>query len=517
MFGVLLMQEPMTVKADSLYIRKVVTVVYDDSGSMKSDNKWPFANYAMQTFCGMLNSEDQLYISYMSGAYNNPDHEPEKIDLSSDHIQSSVDTIKNHTEYGQTPFWAVQAAYDKMLNTPDANANTQYWLVILTDGDFNDGIIQNPKDPDELTEKFEDHISTPMPNGSNLQISYFAIGDSATKVPSQENKGIHIYSCAKDSEIINTMSDIADKISGRTRLDPDEITMPDDRTILFSSSVSLLNIAALVQKSGAKIVSATYSNEVSIPVSRKAELSFTEFEGKQLPDLDSNAYLLGDTNSIIGAGTYQIVFDKPVQKEDVVLLFEPALEARIKVFLNETELSDLSQLSEASENDKITVSFALYEMNSDKKIDPALLPGNTAYDLYILEDDTETEHISGADSEIKDYVLKNKQTKIKASVLIENFNPIEYTKKFTPKAYVPPDVYTITALHDGGSRSIRFDDIAQNKDLKIRFTVSVNGEAIKDPNAVRALEPKVSASPDGNEGEIIFEDDGSITFTPDKA
>lgn len=213
----------------------------------------------------------------MSGAYNNPDHEPEKIDLSSDHIQSSVDTIKNHTEYGQTPFWAVQAAYDKMLNTPDANANTQYWLVILTDGDFNDGIIQNPKDPDELTEKFEDHISTPMPNGSNLQISYFAIGDSATKVPSQENKGIHIYSCAKDSEIINNMSDIADKISGRTRLDPDEITMPDDRTILFSSSVSLLNIAALVEKSGAKIVSATYSNKVSIPVSRKAELSFTEF------------------------------------------------------------------------------------------------------------------------------------------------------------------------------------------------------------------------------------------------
>lgn len=38
-FGVLLMQEPMTVKADSLYIRKVVAVVYDDSGSMKSDNK----------------------------------------------------------------------------------------------------------------------------------------------------------------------------------------------------------------------------------------------------------------------------------------------------------------------------------------------------------------------------------------------------------------------------------------------------------------------------------------------
>lgn len=45
------------VSADSLYIRKIVSVVYDDSGSMAGD-KWACANYAMQAFCGMLNSED---------------------------------------------------------------------------------------------------------------------------------------------------------------------------------------------------------------------------------------------------------------------------------------------------------------------------------------------------------------------------------------------------------------------------------------------------------------------------
>lgn len=37
------------VSADSLYIRKIVSVVYDDSGSMAGD-KWACANYAMQAF-----------------------------------------------------------------------------------------------------------------------------------------------------------------------------------------------------------------------------------------------------------------------------------------------------------------------------------------------------------------------------------------------------------------------------------------------------------------------------------
>lgn len=68
---------PISVSAESLYIRKIVSVVYDDSGSMDG-NKWAYANYAMQTFCGMLNSEDQLFITYMSHSQQNTNYNPEK-------------------------------------------------------------------------------------------------------------------------------------------------------------------------------------------------------------------------------------------------------------------------------------------------------------------------------------------------------------------------------------------------------------------------------------------------------
>ena len=82
--------------AESLYIRKIVSVVYDDSGSMKGD-KWAYANYAMQAFCGMLNSEDQLYITYMDDSQTVSNYSPEKKNLSAGGIQDSVNSIKNHT------------------------------------------------------------------------------------------------------------------------------------------------------------------------------------------------------------------------------------------------------------------------------------------------------------------------------------------------------------------------------------------------------------------------------------
>ena len=87
--------------AESLYVRKIVSVVYDDSASMGGQN-WAYANYAMQTFCGMMNSEDQLFITYMSGVLYNPLYKPYSADLSSGGIQGSVDSIRSHQDSGST-------------------------------------------------------------------------------------------------------------------------------------------------------------------------------------------------------------------------------------------------------------------------------------------------------------------------------------------------------------------------------------------------------------------------------
>ena len=195
--------------AESLYIRKIVSVVYDDSGSM-CGNKWAYANYAMQSFCGMLNSEDQLYITYMSRSQVDQNYEPEKIDLSSEGIQDSVDSIRKHKDSGSTPFEAVKKAYDKLKSIDDSNPNTQYWLVVITDGAFNE---TNKMSADEskyfLNEKFKDYNGQIMPNGTNPQITFLGIGNVVMPDENQ-NKGIFTYKAQNEDEIINAMSQMSD-------------------------------------------------------------------------------------------------------------------------------------------------------------------------------------------------------------------------------------------------------------------------------------------------------------------
>ena len=153
----LLLCFPLTASADSMYIRKVVSLVYDDSTSMNGD-KWAYANYATQVFTGMLNNEDKLYITYMSAVQDDPSHEPDEVDLSSGAIQKSVDSIRDHDDRQDTPFAAVQTAYDKLLDVDDSNPNTQYWLVVISDGDFNEIIKESDDEKkDFLNEKWS-HI-----------------------------------------------------------------------------------------------------------------------------------------------------------------------------------------------------------------------------------------------------------------------------------------------------------------------------------------------------------------------
>ena len=54
------------VYADSSSGKKIVTIVYDDSWSMQTGNRYSNANYAILAFIALLDEEDELYLVYMS-------------------------------------------------------------------------------------------------------------------------------------------------------------------------------------------------------------------------------------------------------------------------------------------------------------------------------------------------------------------------------------------------------------------------------------------------------------------
>ena len=512
MIAAMLPQLTLPAAAESLYIRKIVSVVYDDSGSMNSRSKWDYANYAMQAFCGMLNSEDQLYITYMRHTQTNANYQPEKIDLSAGGIQNSVDAIRAHTDSGGTPYNAVEIAYEKLKNVPDSNPNTQYWLVVITDGEFDkcDGMSEGEK-KNFLNQNFQRYAESVMPNGTNPQVTFLGIGDV---VAPDENlsKGIFTYAASNAKGIIGAMSQMADRISGRTRLQQGDIQLLDDHTIQVSSAIPLLNIAVFAQGSEAQIADASYNDERPIPISRKALLSYP---GQSA--LVGGAYLLGDAQTVIGAGTYKIRFDQKVALKDVVVLFEPALEMRMTVSLNGKQLADYSELDQAMAGDKISVSCKIYEMGTETQISPDLLPPETKFGIIIKENGRQVAQSDGKEMLLSEHFLQDVKTEITASVVIAGFNPINTTIRFTPTKYVPRVVYSMTADYGGATQSVKFDEIANNQDLTVCFTVLADGVPLTDPDAVQALKPVVQASPQGNGGMVTYSEDGKIIFTPNTA
>lgn len=502
---------PITVSAESLYIRKIVSVVYDDSGSMDGD-KWAYANYAMQSFCGMLNSDDQLFITYMSHSQQSTNYNPEKIDLSAGGIQGSVDSIRKHTDSGSTPYTAVDTAYNKLKSVKDSNPNTQYWLVVITDGAFNEhDSMSNNEKKNVLNSNFKKYAEEVMPNGTNPQITFLGIGGVVAPDENQ-SKGIFTYSASNADGIIDAMSKMADRISGRTRLQKDDVKMLDDKTIQVSSSIPLLNIAVFAQGSNAKVTKAVYSNETNIPISRKVSLNYPNYS-----NLVGGTFLLGDSQSVIDSGTYNITFDQKVDLNDVIILFEPALEMRMTISVNGKTISDYSELDSVMEGDKVSVSCKIYEMGTDTEIDSSLMPPGTKFEINVSEDGKIVDKVSGKEMLLSDYVLKNIETEITASVVIEGFNPIDYSAKFTPTKFVSKVVYSITHSFGSDVKSVKFDHIGSNKDLSVCFTVYADGVAITDPNAVKALNPVITVSPQGNDGDVTYSNDGKIVFTPNTA
>lgn len=501
-----------SVVAESMYIRKIVSVVYDDSGSMIGD-KWAYANYAMQAFCGMLNNDDQLFVTYMSDSQDKRNYQPEKIDLSATGIQNSVNKIRNHKSSGSTPYTAVEIAFDKLKNVKDLNPNTQYWLVVITDGAFDE---YNSKSSNQrksiLNQHFNHYAETVMPNGSRPQITFLGIG--GVVVPEENHsKGIYSYAASNAKGIINAMSEMADRVSGRTRLQMDDVVKLNDNTIQITSTIPLLNIVVFTQGSKATVVDAISNNEYSIPISREISLSYPGYN-----ELIGGAYLLGDLNNVIGSGTYNITFDREVDVDDTVILFEPALEMRMSVEANGKAIVDQSELDLLMEGDKLSVSCKIYEMETNKEINPSLLPPNTGFGITVTENGKIVENISDENMKLTDYVLKCAETGITACVSIEGFNPIECMLNFTPCEYVMPEItYSIVPSINSEVRSIKTHKLFENEELSVCFTLYADGIAITDPNKVKALNPVISVMPFGNDGNVAFTDDGKITFTPKKS
>lgn len=432
-----------SLSADSLYVRKVVSVVFDDSGSMSVNQSmnWSYANYAMQTFCGLLNADDEMYITYMS----NPGTAVIPTDFSTNR-QAAVDSIRTTLAAGNTPQSSMVTAQNKLVDNwssnSSVNAKTEYWLVVVSDGAFNgDGVYGKP----ELDSSLQGFAQSQIDAGMNLHTIYLGIGSSALEASSDANLNIIAKKCDSGNAIVATLSELANSVSGRYRLSKNDITITNSNTVEVTSLIPLTNIALLIQNSSASLSSVVKDDGTILQVDQQVSLKYPEKYGWSTdPNLIGKALLVGNEGQNISAGKYILTFTDTVDIDALDIMFEPALELHMAVLKNGAEITDLSTLHEF---DKISIQMTLCEAGTNNEIDVALLNGDVSYKTGYKENDVEI--ISTESMSLPEFTLKNCKTDVYGTFTFGGFNPLTASVEIAPSSFASSYELRLSVMKDG--------------------------------------------------------------------
>ncbi len=502
------------VSAATLRSKKIVSIVYDDSGSMKGAN-WAYANYSIQTFVAMLNEEDELYITYMSKPGT-------AVKIDTGDLMAAVNGIRTHWSTNNTPYESVTTAMKQLEKVSDNNPNTQYWLVVFTDGDFNDESNRNVSD---ALDKFK---SKKMANGSAPQIMYMTIGDSGDIfTPHPTDKDITVIRAQREEDIRDSLFDIASRVTGRVHVEGRDISVLDDKTIEFSANVPLFSISILVQNKKVSVESIKDSDAVNVPIIHEIPLRMpdTSISGAVgVQDMFGSVILAGKEQGNIPAGNYTITFSDAISKDDIVIMLEPALQLKIKLYIGGKEVTDLDEINLLTTG--LSAKAAIYEYGTDNEILESLLPGKTDKKMTFsidggIIDSNDALHLDNI-------TVGEGENTVSASLDVSGYFHLETHVDLYPKAVPKIDRIDAEVSGDGSPRrknsdgSYDADNVVYISRLKtnrtgIRFTVYIDGEPINHAMAV-SMEKifRSGLQPDFSNYEVEIQSDGSFLVYPNQ-
>jgi hypothetical protein len=188
-----------------------INLVIDDSGSMFKDlqtnetlDRWSKAKYALEVFAAMLDINDSLNVYRMSDFSQGKTSGPVvKLD-GTQSIGARVKSIHDMQMQGvDTPFSSVEHAYSDLVATDSTNK----WLVIITDGEFEDA----PGGGAEARIR-------QYPGASDLRAAYLAIGADAPAIQNDPAHGIHFSQAPSSAGLLDEMTGFANLIFERNLL-----------------------------------------------------------------------------------------------------------------------------------------------------------------------------------------------------------------------------------------------------------------------------------------------------------
>ena len=518
LFSSVLLPAQVNAKSTPVRNRRVVSVMYDDSGSM-NDDSWICASYAMQAFTAMLNKEDTLFISYMSENESEASGEYVTRNIDLNHPQSAVNAIRAHSDEGRTPVEA-------LLKENDSNPNTEYWLVAFTDGEFNDGVTTS-----DVTNLLKKYADTKMPNGSKVNIFFMPIGSKReinNYTPSKSGKNnIDIKQATSTSAVTDNIFSMAAKISGRYQATGNNISMPNKKTIIVSADLPLFNIGILTQNTDVRIEHIKSSTGEDVPV--KSDVSI-KAPGHEIPAVTSNAskealnlkgraVIAGKNSETLPAGKYTITFSGDISEKDSTVLLEPAVELRIQILKDGSPVDDNYEFVENETG--LSVKATLFEYGTNKEVLSSMMPDGVVYSIIHSENGVD---VASSDSlSLSDLTVTNGENTITANASLPGFFNLTATKSFMP---TQPKVVKIDAevypdgserLSDSDGPEVVYLTELENNKTGIKFTLYEDEGKIDVSRAKQLLDSfNAGLSVDFNNYKTEILSDGSFLVYPTK-
>ena len=365
LFAMLVQLQPVSAGAVRIEPKRVINLVYDDSGSMiwadnnKKTDRWCQAKYAMEVFAALLGKNDVMNIYYMSefdpSRGDRPGtNAPEAPFYGRDGGRINVERIHNMTSYaGDTPWETVEAAYRDLA----ADQADEKWLVILTDGAF------------QRAGNMRAYFSN-IP--ASINVMFLSMGDDApneAQIVPPGSTNVFFAKATSSKDILNQITGICTRVFNCNKLGVNSgsfsFDVPMSELVVFAQGKDVKLGDLKIKDSGAIVPSAS---AVTVQYSE----SPTPYDIGALVDKDLKG-IVATYSGDIDAGSYKL----SVSGADTIEVFyKPNVD--ISAYLTDLNGVKVNSLDHLRSGDYI-VEFGFVKTGTDQPVADSSLLGNVAY------------------------------------------------------------------------------------------------------------------------------------------
>ncbi|MDA2113926.1 VWA domain-containing protein [Bacillus cereus] len=314
---------------------RVVSLVYDDSGSMRNNDRWKYANYALQSLVALLDEKDKF--SYVPMSKPN---DPLNISLAKDKRQMEIEGIGAWKTYLNTPFSAVETAMQSIKKEADIDGKREFWLIVLTDGAFNDLEKDKVGGKEQITQKLAQFkkdmdakkislhpilitMEEDLGQQEKAQLNTFK------EIWKKELNGVTMPSSGEDG-IVKSVNQVAALVANR---DPFSSVESIVKTKVIGKKVEITTPFPLKRMTLVRQSPSLPDYQVT-QISKLLQLqsSFSIHAPGEAKLFGNIVHISTENEEVIKPGTYTIEVDRDIEKEGLQVLVEPALNYTVSTY-----------------------------------------------------------------------------------------------------------------------------------------------------------------------------------------